>query len=300
METTWIPISYLAPYDANGLLHFLGPRAIRGVESINWEGEVPSLRRALRWGNGGKQSWICLEVLFRPGNLDLVVYSQSPWDGERALVDLAHRVLDTRTDPAAYAHVLNRDLELSPLLTAHSGLRVPGAWDFFEMGVRAILGQQISVAAAHTLAGRVAARFGTPIETPWPEVSLLWPEAATLAEANPEQLCALGLTRKRAETVVAFAHYVQQGSSQALETLPGIGPWTASYLDLRAGGNPDAFPAGDLGIQKALGIDTSKPTAARRQAEERSQLWRPWRSYAVMLLWRSLSQPTDGKRTREQ
>lgn len=300
METTSIPISYLPPYDAKGLLGFLAPRAIRGVESINWEGEVPSLRRALRWDSGGSQRWICLEVLFRPGNLELLVHSQGAWDGQEALLDLASRVLDTQTDPAAYTQVLKQDHELSPLLAVHSGLRVPGAWDFFEMGVRAILGQQISVAAAHTLAGRVAARFGTPIETRWAEVSLLWPEPAVLAEANPEQLCELGLTRKRAETVLAFARYVEQGSRDRLESIAGIGPWTASYLDLRARGNQDAFPAGDLGIQKALGIDTSKATAARRKAEERSQLWRPWRSYAVMLLWRSLSQPTAWKREGER
>lgn len=271
-------------------MSFLAPRAIAGVEHIQLaRDEAPSLRRALRWGC----DWIGLQVSFRHADSSLRLEIHPPQHGENwtHVEDLARLVLDTNTSPDAYSACLGADPQLASLLSAHAGLRVPGAWDYFEMGVRAILGQQISVAAAHTLAGRVAARFGTRIESPWPEVYLLWPRAETLATASPEELCALGLTRKRAETVIAFAGHVAQGSTAPLESLPGIGPWTASYLDLRAGANKDAFPAGDLGIQKALGIDTSKPALAKRLAEERSQSWRPWRAYAVMLLWSSLARP---------
>jgi 3-methyladenine DNA glycosylase/8-oxoguanine DNA glycosylase len=274
------------PYNAQALLRFLAPRAIAGVEHIAWEASEGRLRRALRWG----EESICLEASFAPSpsSLQLAVYNSGSGKSSE-LAKLARQVLDTDTAPELYSACLGEDPHLAPLLKAQAGLRVPGAWDYFEMGVRAILGQQISVAAAHTLAGRVAARFGTAIESPWPEVRLLWPTAQTMAEARPEDLCALGLTRKRAETVIAFARHQADASSAELQSLPGIGPWTASYLDLRAGNNRDAFPAGDLGIQKALGIDTAKPAVAKRIAEERSQSWRPWRSYAVMLLWSSLA-----------
>jgi 3-methyladenine DNA glycosylase/8-oxoguanine DNA glycosylase len=260
------------------------------VEHIQLGGnQAPSLRRALRWGSG----WIGLQVRFQAADSRLLLEIHSAHSAEdwTRLERLARQVLDTDTSPDAYSACLSADPHLAPLLTAFSGLRVPGAWDYFEMGVRAILGQQISVAAAHTLAGRVAARFGSHIESPWPEVDILWPQAETLAAAPAEELCRLGLTRKRAETVIAFARHRAEGSTSPLESLPGIGPWTASYLDLRAGANKDAFPAGDLGIQKALGIDTSKPAVAKRLAEERSQSWRPWRAYAVLLLWTSLARP---------
>jgi AraC family transcriptional regulator of adaptative response / DNA-3-methyladenine glycosylase II len=175
--------------------------------------------------------------------------------------------------------------ELEKMFPGRGGVRVPGAWDEFEMGVRAILGQQVTVKAAHTLAGRLAERWGRKLVTPWEEVGLVFPEAELVAELAVEELRAIGLTRQRAETVKSFAGWMAEGQIGDMEALPGIGPWTRAYFDMRSGRDRDAFPAGDLGVQKALGIRERGTGKAKRLAEARAEKWRPWRAYAVMLLW---------------
>jgi AraC family transcriptional regulator of adaptative response / DNA-3-methyladenine glycosylase II len=177
-------------------------------------------------------------------------------------------------------------------------MRLIGAFDGFEMAFRAILGQQVSVAAATTIAGRVANRFGRAIETPYAELNLLTPEASSIAEANVEDLTALGITRARAETILTLAQAVAAGqislepgadverTVKDLTALKGIGEWTAQYIAMRALSWPDAFPHGDLGLKKALGLTTSK------EVLEAGEKWRPWRAYAVMHLWASLSSTT--------
>jgi AraC family transcriptional regulator of adaptative response / DNA-3-methyladenine glycosylase II len=168
------------------------------------------------------------------------------------------------------------------------------------MTVRAILGQQVSVRAATTLSGRLVARFGEPLDTPHAETSRLFPSPETLAALTEDDVATLGLPGARARSLLAVARAVAEGSVRldrhadveatmaALEELPGIGPWTAHYVAMRALRWPDAFPASDLGIRKALGGLSAKETA------ERAEAWRPWRAYAAVHLWTSLSEGAGG------
>jgi AraC family transcriptional regulator, regulatory protein of adaptative response / DNA-3-methyladenine glycosylase II len=180
------------------------------------------------------------------------------------------------------------------------GLRVPGALSGYELAVRAVLGQQITVAAARTLAQRLVLRFGTPIETPDPALRHLFPAPEVLAAAEGDALGTLGIVRQRQGAIVAIARAVAEGrltlhpgadvpaTTAALKELPGIGDWTAQYIAMRALRWPDAFPAGDVALHKALGVQQSKQPA--REAEAASQVWKPWRSYAVVRAWNTLSQ----------
>ncbi len=199
------------------------------------------------------------------------------------------RLFDTYADPVAIADCLGDIAKPIP------GMRLIGAFGGFEMAIRAILGQQVSVAAATTIAGRVAKKFGGEIETPYPELNLLSPEAASIAEAEVSDLTALGITKARAETILRLSQAVASGqislepgadverTVKDLTALRGIGEWTAQYIAMRALSWPDAFPHGDLGLKKALGVTTEK------QVLEAGEKWRPWRAYAVMHLWASLS-----------
>ncbi|MGH7789571.1 MAG: DNA-3-methyladenine glycosylase family protein, partial [Candidatus Binatia bacterium] len=189
---------------------------------------------------------------------------------------------------------LRRSPALRPLVDAAPGLRVPGAWDPFELAVRAILGQQVTVKGATTLAGRLAAAFGRPVDC-GDGLTHVFPTAAVLAEAD---VAALGMPRARAETVRALARAVANGSlvldaplglDDALTRLcavPGIGPWTAQYVAMRAFGEPDAFPAGDLGLRSALG--NGGGPLAEAAVVRAAEAWRPWRAYAALHLWSSL------------
>ena len=174
-----------------------------------------------------------------------------------------------------------------------SGLRLPGAFDGFEMAMRAVLGQQISVAAARTIAGRITEAFGEPIETPNPNLNRVSVSAARLAQAGGADLTRFGLTGKRAECLIALARAVAEGevrlepgvdvaaTIERLKQLPGIGDWTAQYIAMRALRWPDAFPHSDLGLRKALGETSPK------RILEIAESWRPWRAYALMHLWNS-------------
>jgi AraC family transcriptional regulator of adaptative response / DNA-3-methyladenine glycosylase II len=202
----------------------------------------------------------------------------------RRLFDLA-----ARTD--LIEESLARDAPLKVLIEASPGLRVPGAFDAFELAVRAILGQQVTVSAATTLAGRLAEAFGESIETPVRGLHRLSPAATTLASADEHEIASLGIVGKRAATIVALAQAVDSGqldlraggdpreTTRRLVDLPGIGPWTAQYIAMRALGWPDAFPPGDVALRKKLGGVTN------RQAEAMSRAWSPWRSYATLHLW---------------
>jgi AraC family transcriptional regulator of adaptative response / DNA-3-methyladenine glycosylase II len=172
---------------------------------------------------------------------------------------------------------------------------VPGAFDGFEIAARAVLGQQVSVAAATTLAGRLAKTFGEPITTPHESLRVLFPTASRAARASDEELGSIGLTRARAKTLGTVARALVSGEVRLdvrgdatrviedLVRLPGIGPWTANYIAMRALGAPDAFPDGDLVLRRILGDLTN------REAFARAEPWRPWRSYAAMHLWASLT-----------
>jgi len=184
---------------------------------------------------------------------------------------------------------------LGDLAKPRPGLRLPGAFDGFEVAVRAVLGQQISVVAARTLAGRFAAAFGTPIETPFASLNVLFPTAGDIAVRSVDQVASLGIVGSRARTIIALADAVASGSLalapgadvaatlDALRALPGVGEWTAQYIAMRAMAWPDAFPHTDLGIIKAL------PNVAKKEILAAGEAWRPWRSYATMHLWQSLT-----------
>ena len=198
------------------------------------------------------------------------------------------RLFDLNADPCQIAE------RLGPLAAAHPGLRVPCAFDGFEMAVRAILGQQISVKAATTLAGRFAAAFGEPLATPFPLLTHLAPPPECVAGLEVEQLTGLGIVTARAKSILALAQASAEGrialqpganvepTLTRLRALPGIGEWTAQYIAMRALAWPDAYPHTDLGLLKALG--ETDPQRVLERAEE----WRPWRAYAAMHLWKSL------------
>jgi AraC family transcriptional regulator of adaptative response / DNA-3-methyladenine glycosylase II len=205
------------------------------------------------------------------------------------------RVFDLAADPDSIGVQLAKDEALAPLVAARPGLRVPGAWDGFELAVRAVLGQQITVTAAIALAGKLVARHGEPLVAPGPSADLthVFPEPAALAGA---ELASLGMPRSRAAALSAVAAAVvtdpdlfaagrslEEAIAQ-LRSLPGIGEWTAQYIAMRQLREPDAFPAADIGLLRAL----ADAKGARPSADEllaRAEQWRPWRAYAAQHLW---------------
>jgi AraC family transcriptional regulator of adaptative response / DNA-3-methyladenine glycosylase II len=208
------------------------------------------------------------------------------------------RVFDLAADPALIGAHLSQDPALAPLVAARPGLRAPGAWDGFELGVRAILGQQITVAAAVGLAGKLAARYGAALPEPvpgFPELTRVFPSAERLAAA---ELSGLPMPRARSAALSSLAAaaaakpglFEPRGSLAEtiarLRALPGIGEWTAQYIAMRQGREPDAFPAADIGLMRAMAdADGVRPTAAALLA--RAEGWRPWRAYAALHLWTS-------------
>jgi len=273
-----------APHDLAPVFAFLAARAIPGVER---GGER---RYARTIALDGERT--VLELAQAPGDttLTLRVDAASPRVLPR-IVSRVSRLFDLGADPIAIAATLRRDPALRRLVP-RDGVRVPQAWEPFELGVRGLLGQQVSVAAARTLAARLVARCGVPLERPRDGLTHEFPTAAAVAAAD---LDGLGLTGARVAALRAFARAVAErrldfdgitGLDDAIATLtalPGIGEWTAHYVAMRALGEPDAFPAGDLGVRKALADGGALP--ATRAVIARAERWRPWRAYAVIAMW---------------
>jgi AraC family transcriptional regulator of adaptative response / DNA-3-methyladenine glycosylase II len=263
------------------MLAFLRPRATLGVEAV----DSGVYRRSISCD--GSNGWF--EVSLDTAGADaLRVCVQI--DGPAALshiLERIHAIFDLSADWPLIAESLARDPSLAARIEALPGLRMPGCWDGFDLGVRAILGQQISVKAATTLAGRVAAAYGEPCAGP-AGITHLAPTPQALADAS---FNGLGITTARIATIRAFARAVADGRirftgvvdpaefTTDLQRLPGIGPWTAEYIAMRALRAPDAFPASDLGLLRALALKNP------RDLERRAEAWRPWRAYAVMYLW---------------
>lgn len=277
-------LAYRPPLDFPALLAFLRRRAIPGIERVGsdrYERVVAIGDRALT---------LCVQAVPRRDELRLHIGGVPDPRAIPALVRGVRRLFDLDADPAAVNATLAADPLLAPSVRARPGLRVPGAWDGFEIAVRAVLGQQVSVAAATTLAARLVERHGRPLAAAAPGLDRAFPTQDSLRQAPLE---ALGLPRSRAATLRALAAACADGrldlrGGQPLErlvaacsALPGIGEWTAHYIALRLG-EPDAFPAADLVLRRALGAG-GPLTAATAQA--RSQAWRPWRAYAVLHLW---------------
>jgi len=283
-------LSYRPPLDWQSLLHFLGGRAIPGVEQIEGERYRRSvhIQREGRWISG----WIeaapiaqrhALAVRVAPALAPVIT----------AVLNRVKLLFDLACRPDEVAAVLG------PLAAPRPGLRVPGSFDSFEMSVRAILGQQVSVRAASTLAARFAERFGAALDTPFADLHRTFPTPQEIAGLDADAIASLGIVGARARAIIALAQALASGALHlgpevdidatiaTLCELPGIGPWTAHYIAMRALAWPDAFPAADMGVLKALG------TRSAREARQRSQIWQPWRAYAVMHLWYGGAAPVE-------
>lgn len=285
-------LGYRPPLDFTAMLSFLRRRAIPGIEQI----DTSSYQRVI----GPPEHPSLLRVTADPRRPELLLHlGQVDPRAIPAVVRRVRRIFDLDADLRMVHATLAQEPLLATGIAQRPGLRVPGGWDGFEVAVRAVLGQQVSVAAAATLARRVVDRFGATLEGMPAGLDRQFPSPEVLAQAPLETI---GLPRTRAATVRAVAQAVVDGrldfrAGQSLAgfvercvTLPGIGPWTAHYMALRALALPDAFPAGDLVLQQVLGGGTR---LSERATEARSQPWRPWRAYAVLHLWH-LATPSSG------
>jgi AraC family transcriptional regulator of adaptative response / DNA-3-methyladenine glycosylase II len=283
-ECITLRLDYRPPFDWAGLLSFLGARAVRGVEWVG-QGEY---RRTVRLGD--REGWLRVRNDADRHTLRVeLTHSLTPV--LPALLGRLRHLFDLAARPDVVAEHLARDPRLAPAVAAHPGLRVPGAFDGFELAVRAVLGQQVTVRGASTLAARFVAAFGEAASTPYPELTHHAPTAERVAGLDAGEIAALGIVGRRAACLVAMAEAFASGrvrlhpgadprlAVERLMALPGVGPWTAQYIAMRALRWPDAFPAGDLVLRRRLGGVT--PTRAAGIAEA----WRPWRSYATLLLW---------------
>jgi len=286
-----VRLGYRPPYDVDATLAFFRTRAIEGLESVTQR----QLVRTLALDAGGRRWEGWLSVTFDDAQCQVLLRVSESLHGVLPLVIRRVRAaFDLDADP----HAINACLHGS--FPQGDGLRVPGALSGYELAVRAVLGQQITVAAARTLAQRLVHRFGAPVATPDPALRHLFPAPEVLAAAAGDALGQLGIVRQRQAAIVAIARAVAEGrlalhpgadvpsTTAALKELPGIGDWTAQYIAMRALRWPDAFPAGDVALHKALGVQQSRQPA--REAEAASQAWKPWRSYAVVRAWNALSQ----------
>jgi AraC family transcriptional regulator of adaptative response / DNA-3-methyladenine glycosylase II len=333
--TITLRLPYREPIELGAMLAFLGARAVPGVEEFVQADDVPGgAGRSRGRGTGGARArggrtsrWVYRRTLPLPHGAGLVELSEGeghvlcrlrltePRDLSSA-VRRCRQLLDLDADPRAVGEVLGEDPLLGPMVRAHPGTRSPGHVDPAELAVRAVLGQQVSVRAARTLAGRLVERFGRPLpeglESPGGGLTHLFPSPEALAAVDPADL-SIPVARGRALTGLAEAIAVgkvglgpgcdREETEQALLELRGIGPWTAGYIRMRGLGDPDVFLHGDLGVRLALEARgrTATPGAAARAA----RAWSPWRSYANHLLWASLSEPpaeaarADGAATRD-
>jgi AraC family transcriptional regulator of adaptative response / DNA-3-methyladenine glycosylase II len=291
-----VRLPWRSPYDWNGIANFLDGRATPGVELV---ADGRYLRTVSLNGEAGVIE-CSADVADECVRLNLHGVSTQ---GLFLLVQKVREIFDLDAPMADIADVLSADPQLAELLRVSPGTRVPGAWDGFELTVRAILGQQVSVKAATTMAGRIARRYGESVSMPDTVSNLcseakldrLFPTAEKLARARFNDV---GLVTSRAETIRRVARAVCEGSvvfdndqdpaefRASLTAIKGIGDWTAQYVAMRALKYPDAFPAADLGLLKAVG---ESGTAGIRKLRTRAEAWRPWRSYAALLLWGSLS-----------
>ena len=281
-----LKLAWRPPFDLAGVLGFISRRAAPGQEVV----DGLTVRRTLALVHHGQPLAGWLSARFVPEHCELQLsVSPSLRPALGPLLQRARHAYDLDADPGQIDPAL-----LSVPGPAREGVRLPGSWCGFETAVRVVLGQQVTVAAARTLTLRLVERFGTPIETPFADRNRLFPSAAVLAAADPADIGTLGIVRQRVKALQALAAAVASGELRlqpgadlpatlaALTALPGIGDWSAQLFTLRTLAWPDAWPASDIGLLKALG--TRDIAAATAQAEA----WRPWRGYAVFKLWLSL------------
>jgi AraC family transcriptional regulator of adaptative response / DNA-3-methyladenine glycosylase II len=294
--TLTVRLPWRSPYDWDGIADFLAGRATPGVEQVAGDRYLRTISIS---GEVGVIE-CCADMADESVRLTVHgVATQSLFP----LVQRVREMFDVDAPVAEISKLVNADRKLAKMLRNRPGIRVPGAWDGFELTVRAILGQQISVKAATTLAGRIANRYGESVvlpetvSVPKSETKLnrLFPTPQKLARARFNDI---GLVSSRAEAIRRVAQAVCNGSvsfdnaqdpedfRRSLTSIRGVGDWTAQYVAMRALKYPDAFPASDLGLLKAIGVSGN---AGIKELRQRAESWRPWRSYAAMLLWSSLS-----------
>jgi AraC family transcriptional regulator of adaptative response / DNA-3-methyladenine glycosylase II len=280
-------LTFRPPFDYDGLLEFLRGRVVAGVETV--EGNV--YRRT-----------VCFEkttgiIAVRPSKDRDHLLLRIPTELSRHAAEIAERirrVFDLKADPSEIAAHLGQDRMLAPLVKRFAGMRVPGAWDPFETSIRAVVGQQVTVKAATTIAGRLAERYGEPIDDTGDDaLRYLFPTPERLSRAR---LANIGMPASRTRAVRRLAKAVHSGEIdfngstglehlvQSLTRLDGIGPWTANYIAMRACSEPDAFPAGDIALQRAA-QQRDKRLTSERLLIKRAEAWRPWRAYATICLW---------------
>lgn len=279
-------VAYREPYDWVSMLAFLEGRACPGVEVIADD----TYYRTVSFGK--HSGWLAIKQNSQKLTFSIQI-SMSLAPVLLNVVARCKRMLDTQADPFLIASTLGK------LAEGREGLRVPGAFNGFDLALRAILGQQVSVKAASTLHGRIAQKFGIEVATPIAGLNRSAPMAKSLAKLKPEDLSGLGITGSRITSILALANAIASGELSLepgqnveqtvakLKKLPGIGDWTAEYIAMRALSWPDAFPYSDLGIKKALALKNDKHVI------EHAEKYRPWRSYAAMHLWKSLEKVND-------
>lgn len=289
-ESFKLQLMYRPPFDWHGTLRFLRARTLHGVERVDDESYMRTVQLGVHTG------WI--HVRHVPAKRSLTVeLTHSLTPVLPALLGRLRSVFDLSARPDLISEQLMRDPRLTDIVARNPGMRVPGAFDGFELAARAVLGQQITVKAATTLAGRYAHAFGERIDTPHESLTHVAPTAQRVAALNVDDVASLGIVQVRARSIITLAERIASGQlvldvgadpaatmAQLIE-IPGIGQWTAHYIAMRALRWPDAFPKEDIVLRNRLG----GVTAAR--AEELSQPWRPWRSYATLYLWQSETQP---------
>ena len=286
-----VALGYRTPYDIARLMRFLAQRAVPGVEAV----DGLRVRRTLRAGVVAEAAgW--MEAEFEPadGRVHLR-FAPAFAPASARVVAAARRWLDLDAAPQII------DAALADL-PGDAGLRLPGSLDAFELAVRAVLGQQVTVAAARTLARRLVERFGEPLVTPWDDVARTFPSPERLTAATLDDVASLGIIRTRANAILGLAQawsaiaprlHAHQPPDALIESLcarPGIGPWTAHYIAMRALSWPDAFPPHDVAVLKAM--KRLFDCGSQREADTIAQAWQPWRAYAVLRLWNSLEKTT--------
>jgi AraC family transcriptional regulator, regulatory protein of adaptative response / DNA-3-methyladenine glycosylase II len=281
-----VQLEFRPPMAWTNLLSYLHLRAIPGVEMV----DASHYRRTVSLGDAS--GWIEVSMHASGTALNLEI-SPSLSMHIGAIIARVKHLFDLGSAPQTVSELLQQDSILHPTVKRIPGLRVAGAFDGFELAVRTVLGQQISVKGASTVSGRWAAAFGAPIATPYPELNRLAPHPQDLAERHENELASLGMVGARARCLIGLAKAVAERrvnlslasdveeQMDKLMTLPGIGPWTANYIAMRALHWPDAFPAGDLMLMRAANLK-------ERQLKQHSEAWRPWRAYAAHYLWQSL------------
>lgn len=295
-----VRLGWRPPFDAHAMLGFLATRQLPGVERV--DPDALSFQRTLRLNVADRSHSGWLSVQLVPDAHQLVLHvSDGLLPVLPSVIWRVREVFDLDADPQAVNATLHADFPDG------DGLRVPGCFDGFELAVRAVLGQQITVAAARTLAIRLLDRFGTPMATPDSALHRLFPSPQALAAVDPAALGEIGIVRQRQAALQALARAVADGSldldgrapleqtMRSLLALPGIGPWTAQYIAMRALRWPDAWPTGDVALHHALGVAPLRGTAAVREAARLSSRWQPWRSYAVVRAWAGTHQPASTK-----